>query len=61
MSRTPWFPRAIKPVHQGLYEVADANEYAFLWWNGKYWTTHETGLQLIWPLPEAWRGLAKKP
>ncbi len=73
---TPWFPRSIKPVRRGLYEVrfrptraefywlgetANLGKVSEAWWNGKRWTTNGSGLETLWPLPDAWRGLARKP
>lgn len=59
--RTPWFPRDIKPAHQGEYECAVkiSSSVPALLWRLKW-----DGIGFLVPFPMvvlSWRGLVKRP
>jgi hypothetical protein len=71
---TDWFPPAVKPVHVGAYEVADADMldsevHGFQYWNGSFWGIFEITAKMAQLGREHhstfqnhhWRGLAFDP
>lgn len=68
---TPWFPPHIKPVHVGVWDVADGSHFRAPWfkkWDGRYWytggrTVSEANRVTEYSILEefSWRGLARKP
>lgn len=51
---TDWFPKDIKPVRKGVYEVIDEPNWPFVScaeWNGEEWNN---------PTVSEWRGLANE-
>ena len=69
MEYSPWFPRNIKPVHRGVYEIGEP--YASPWfrlWDGKNWHYGSRTPKLakkidvrLYSFDANWRGLAHKP
>lgn len=71
---TPWFPKSVKPVHVGVYEIGEPySGYRcggyFRYWDGRNW--HGFQSDPYWALRNKdiisrhayaeWRGLANKP
>ena len=74
MKKTDWFPRKIKPVHVGLYEVdlIGKDQPWFAFWDGKKFSYASPYIKEVIKsfIPQmkimnhktlAWRGLAEKP
>lgn len=77
MKKTPWFPAAVKPIHEGVYETFSPTYGEPGWfsrWDGKKWGAafnarcDERSIKLAagYDQPATrqdrrWRGLAQKP
>jgi hypothetical protein len=61
MKKTPWFPRYIKPVRKGIYEIKTRYGIKFANWNGEYWQVPNSPILFNWivQITAQWRGILK--
>ena len=66
MKLTPWFPKTVKPVWPGIYQVDFAGSYSY--WTGSYWylpaRTRHQAFRVRRPAQiqaHRWRGLIEEP
>jgi len=61
MKKTPWFPRTIKPVRKGLYEIETQYGRKMAFWNGEWWLVPGSNIlfNFIVQITAKWRGVYK--
>ena len=66
MKLTPWFPKTVKPVRPGAYQVDYAGNYSY--WTGDSWCLPVCDRHLALRIRQlssiqarTWRGLAEEP
>jgi len=66
MKLTPWFPKTVKPIRPGVYQVDYAGNYSY--WTGDSWCLsicdRHSAFRIRQPSriqDRTWRGLAEEP
>lgn len=61
MKKTPWFPRTIKPVRKGLYEIKTKYGRKMAFWNGEWWLVPDSNIlfNFVVQITAQWREVLK--